>query len=99
MSEFLNLKSIDISSITIIGTAINIIYAIIFTILFMVIGTISVGTTIIGSLLMLAPTIIFGTMILTIFQIFTRSYLYNILATKLENIKLKFVENKEKPEK
>ena len=50
MSEFLNLKSIDISSITIIGTAINIIYAIIFTILFMVIGTISVGTTIIGSL-------------------------------------------------
>ena len=33
MSEFVNLKSIDLSSITIIGTVINVIYAIIFTII------------------------------------------------------------------
>jgi hypothetical protein len=95
MSEFVNLKSIDLSSITIIGTVINVIYAIIFTIIFLIMGGISAGTNILGTLLMIAPTIIFGTMIITMFQIFTRSYIYNLLASKLENIKLNFVENKE----
>ena len=95
MSEFLNLKSIDLSSLTIIGTGINVIYAIIFTLILLIVGGVSAGFNTIGSLLMIAPTIIFGTMIVSIFELFTRSYIYNILASKLENIKIKLFENKE----
>ena len=61
MSEFLNLKSIDLSSLTIIGTGINVIYAIIFTLILLIVGGVSAGFNTIGSLLMIAPTIIFGT--------------------------------------
>ena len=80
------LKNIDLSSITIVGTMINtlisIILAIIVLIFFIVIGGgsgLSFGASII-------PALICGTIFLSIPHIFGRSFLYNIITSKINNI-------------
>ena len=86
MSDLKNLKSIDISSITIIGTGIQILFAIILSIILLIaVGIVSSSS--IGGIIYLVPTLIFGTLIFAVFRIFTESYLYNILVSKLNSIK------------
>ena len=80
------LKSIDISSFTIISTGI----ATLFSILISVLIVIALGLIVPNSFMTMAflvPTIVFGTIISSIFIHFSISYLYNILAKKLGFIK------------
>lgn len=94
MSDLKNLKSIDISSITIIGTGIQILFAIILSIILLIaVGIVSSSS--IGGIIYLVPTLIFGTLIFAVFRIFTESYLYNILVSKLNSIKFIIKDEKE----
>ena len=79
------LKSVDISSYTIIATGISVLASVILAIIMVVgIGVLVPNSfAIIGYLI---PTIIFGAMICSIFIYFSESYLYNILTVKLKGI-------------
>lgn len=81
------LKSIDISSYTIIMTGINVLISIILSIIMLAIFTISVPNSFMV-MFYVVPTIIFGTMICNIFTYFTEGYLYNVLSKRLGFIKL-----------
>lgn len=86
------LKSIDISSFTIISTGIAVLFAIIISILI----TISIGSLVPNSFATIAyliPTIVFGTIISCIFTFFSVSYLYNVLSKRFNPIKLDIEEN------
>ncbi len=86
------LKSIDISSFTIISTGIAVLFSIIISILI----TITIGSIVPNSLATIAylvPTIVFGTIISCIFTFFSISYLYNVLSKKFSPIKLDIEEN------
>lgn len=79
------LKSVDISSYTIIATGISVLASVILAII-MVVG---IGVLVPNSFAVigyLIPTIIFGAMICSIFIYFSESYLYNILTMKLKGI-------------
>lgn len=82
----LTLKSIDLSSVTIMGTAINIILsiitAVIITIAISAIGGFNLGM----SIAMLIPTFVCSMIICSIAEIFLESYLYNILASRIKEI-------------
>ena len=94
MSSVKELKSIDLSSYTIISTAIAVLFSIIAAIV-MVIG---IGITNAGALgvsLYLVSTIIVGTFMYTIYNAFCQGYLYNILAKKLNTIQIAFKDDKE----
>ena len=87
MTKLKNLKSIDLSSITIIGTSISFIWSIIFSIviiaiLSMIIGRFDISFAIIGI------AIIFGTLIVSISQYFGVSFLYNFLIKRIKDVKL-----------
>ncbi|WP_407413087.1 hypothetical protein [Methanobrevibacter sp.] len=86
------LKSIDISSFTIISTGIAVLFSIIISILL----TISIGLLVPNSFATIAyliPTIVFGTIISCIFTFFSVSYLYNVLSKRFSPIKLDIEEN------
>lgn len=94
MSSVKVLKSIDLSSYTIISTAIAVLLSIIAAIV-MVIG---IGITNAGALgvsLYLVSTIIVGTFMYTIYNAFCQGYLYNILAKKLNTIQIAFKDDTE----
>lgn len=87
MKNLKNLKSIDLSSMTVIGTSINFIWSIIFAIVLIIglssfIGRFDVSFVIIGI------GILFGTIILSIAQYFGISFLYNFFINKMKNIKI-----------
>lgn len=86
------LKSIDISSFTIISTSIAVLFSIILSILI----TIGIGALVPNSFVTIAyliPTIVFGTIISCIFTFFSVSYLYNVLSKRFSPIKLDIEEN------
>ena len=81
------LKSIDISSFTIISTGVaTLISILVALIIFLTIGILVPNS--IESIAFIVPTIVFGTIIVCIFTYFSISYLYNILAKKFGYIKL-----------
>ena len=87
VTDLKNIKSIDLSSTTIIGTSISFIWSIIFVILLIIalssiLGRFDIGFGIIGI------GIIFGTIILNISQFFGISFLYNLLIKKMKNVQV-----------
>ena len=86
------LRSIDITSYTIITTAISILFSLLASIaLIILIGILSPQS--IGIALYLIPTIIVGTFMWGIYHQFTNGLLFNFLSTKLRNIKIGLDEN------
>ena len=82
-----NLKSVDIESYTIISTGINALISIIVSIILVGLFAAAVPNSF-GVMIYLIPTIIFGTIISSIFLRFTEGYLYNILSGKFGFIKV-----------
>ena len=87
MADLKNLKSIDLSSTTIIGTSISVIWSIIFAILLMITLSSIQGRFDI-SFAIIAVGIIFGTIILSISKFFGISFLYNLLIKKMKNVEV-----------
>lgn len=94
MNKIKSIKSIDLSSITIIGTGIQVLFAILFS-LILLISVAIINVKSLGGIYTLALTIIFGTLAYSIFRIFTESYLYNLLVKKLNPIKITINDEKE----
>lgn len=76
------LKSVDISSVTIMTTAINIVFSIIFSIILVILGGI-VSVNFIAPMVLLIPAIICGTIICSIYKNFIESFLYNVISKKI----------------
>lgn len=91
MKNLKNLKSVDLSSTTIIGTSINVVWSIVFMVVLVaalsaVIGRFDVGFAIFGI------GIVVGTIILSIAQYFGISFLCNFLIKKMKDIKINIPE-------
>lgn len=85
MSDVKTLKSIDISSYTIISTGIGVLFAVLASI----IGLIAIGilsSEAIGVMAYLIPTLIIGTLMASIYASFAEGYLYNWLAKRMNPI-------------
>ncbi|WP_407381415.1 hypothetical protein [Methanobrevibacter sp.] len=81
------LKSIDISSYTIISTGITALISILISLI--IVGAVSIIVpNSFGVMLYIIPTIVFSAIICSIFFSFSEAYLYNILSKKLGCIKL-----------
>lgn len=83
------LKSIDLSSFTIITTAIGVLFSIISAIIM----TVYLGITTpngFGVAIYLISTIVVGTFMYTIYNTFFQGFMYNLLAKKINNIKFVF---------
>ena len=93
MSDTKELKSIDLSSFTIIGTGINIVISILLSIIVIIaIGVISPVN--LGVSIYIVPTIIVGSFMCGIYQFFSNGLFYNLLSAKLRNIKLTVIDDK-----
>ncbi|MDR0900031.1 MAG: hypothetical protein LBM26_00050 [Methanobrevibacter sp.] len=84
MTEKRDVKSLDLSSITIMGTSISFIWAIILSIIILIVFSFMGGFNIALGLIALA--IIFGTLILSISSYFGISYLYNFIVKKIKKV-------------
>ncbi len=94
MSSVKELKSIDLSSYTIISTAIAVLFSIISSIIVVIaIGAMSPAAM--GMSVYLISTIIVGTLMYTTYNTFCQGFLYNILAKKLNTIHIAFEDDKE----
>ena len=87
MDDLKNLKSIDLSSTTIIGTSISVIWSIILVIFLIfalssILGRFDISFAIIGI------GIIFGTIILSISKFFGITFMYNLFIKKMKNVKV-----------
>ena len=79
------IKSIDLSSFTTVITAINLVFSIIATIILSIVITLVIPNS--GSLVLyLIPTIIVGTFMFSIYNIFCDGMFYNLLSKKLKTI-------------
>jgi hypothetical protein len=94
MSNVKNIKSIDLSSATIIGTALNVVFSIIAAIVLLIIMGILGGWNLLSGFITIACGLVFGTAIYCVFQVFAESYLYNILVKKLNPVSLTIKDNK-----
>ncbi len=75
------LKSLDISSVTIMATTISLIFSIIISIIMLVVfGAISLNN--IAIMAFIIPTLIFGTLIVSVYRNFIESWLYNLISKK-----------------
>lgn len=88
------LKSLELSSYTIIFTAIQVLFSVIVAILIALIMGISTPNGF-GVAIYLIPTIIVGTFMYSIYQNFSNGFIYNLLATKMNTIKIAFNDEKE----
>jgi hypothetical protein len=92
MTDLKNLKSIDLSSITTVGTAINFIWGIICSIIIIIsisISSVSIGTFVLGL------AILFAILIISIPYYFGGAYLYNFFINRLKDISLEITEEGE----
>jgi len=87
MADLKNLKSIDLSSITIIGTSINFIWSVVFAILLIITFSLINGAFGIGFII-IGLGIIFGTIIFSIPQYFGIAFLYNFFSKRMKNVKI-----------
>lgn len=81
------LKSIDITSYTIISTVLSVLFSIILSIA-IAIGIVILAPSASGIIPYIVPTIIVGTFMIGIYRYFSEGLFYNVLATKLRNIKI-----------
>lgn len=80
------LKSVDISSYTIISTGVSALISVIVSII--LVGALSVAVPdSFATMLYIVPTIIFGTIVCGIFFSFSEAYLYNVLSKRLGTVK------------
>ena len=93
MSEMKEIKSIDLSSYTIIMTGIAVLFAILSSIV-ITIGIGIISPEYIGICTFIIPTIIVGAFMYTIYNSFSQGLFYNILSTKLNAIKVTLEGNK-----
>ena len=94
MSSLKELKSVDLSSYTIISTAI----AVLFSIISSIILTIGIGITApnaLGGCIYLISTIVVGTLMYTVYNAFCQGFLYNYLSKKINAIQIDFKDDKE----
>ena len=94
MSDIKTLKSIDITSYTIIVTGIGVLFSILLSIL-LIIGIGIVSSESIGIVAYIIPTIIVGTLMCSIYHRFMEGYLYNLLTKKLNPITFELKDGKE----
>lgn len=89
MSNIKILKSLNISSVTIIGTAIHVLLAIIAAVISLIIIGILLpkGLSVIGILI---PGVILASFAYTVYNLFTESYLYNWIAKRMNPIAFQF---------
>ncbi len=81
------LQEIDLTSYTIIFTAISVLFAVILSIVITVLfGILSPGN--IGIALYLIPTLVVGAFMIGIYRYFSEGLFFNLLAKKLKNIKI-----------
>ena len=88
------LRSIELSSYTIIATAI----AVLFSIISSIIMTIAIGITspnALGVSIYLISTLVVGTLMYTTYNTFCQGFLYNTLGKKLNIIQIAFKDEKE----
>lgn len=88
------LKSLELSSYTTIFTAIQVLFSVILAILITLLMGISVPNGF-GVAIYLIPTIIVGTFMYSIYLNFSNGFIYNLLATKMNTIKIAFNDEKE----
>lgn len=81
------LKSIDLSSYTIICTALSVLFSLILAIV-IGIGILILAPTAAEIVIYLIPTLVVGTFMIGIYRYFSEGLFYNLLATKLRNIKV-----------
>ena len=86
------LKSIDLSSYTIISTGVATLISIVIAIIIVGLFAVSVPNSF-GVMIYIFPTIVFGTMISNIFVNFSTGYLYNVLSKRLGFIKFDIEED------
>lgn len=92
MSIVKEIKSIDLSSYTLIMTGIAVLFSILSALVLTIgIGIISPGN--IGIAVFIIPTIIVGTFMYTIYNSFSQGLFYNLLSAKLNAIKFTLEEN------
>jgi hypothetical protein len=87
------LKSVDLSSFTIVTTAIGVLFSIISSILIVIMMGVTTPSAI-GASIYIISTVIVGTLMYTIYNSFCQGFLYNTLAKKINPIKLAFDGNK-----
>lgn len=81
MTAVKRLKSLDISSVTIMATTISLIFSIIISVIMLIVfGAISLNN--LGIVAFIIPTIICGTLIISIYRNFIESWLYNLISKK-----------------
>ena len=81
------LQEIDLTSYTIIFTAISVLFAVIFSIVItLLFGILAPGN--IGIALYLIPTLVVGAFMIGIYRYFSEGLFFNLLAKKLKNIKI-----------
>lgn len=88
------LKSVELSSYTIISTAIAVLFSIIASIV-LIIGFGIISPQAIGASIYIVSTIIVGTLMYTTYNAFCQGFLYNALAKKMNTIKFAFKDEKE----
>ncbi len=94
MNKIKELKSIELSSFTIISTAIAVLFSIVSSLLLIIaIGIASPSA--IGVSIYLVSTIIVGTLMYNIYNAFCQGFLYNLLAKKFNVIQITFKDEKE----
>jgi hypothetical protein len=94
MSEFKELRSIELSSFTTITTGIAVLFSIIAAIIFSIYFALIVPNGA-GIIIYLIPTIIVGTFMCTIYNAFCEGLIYNLLAKKLKTIAVEIKDGKE----
>lgn len=81
MTTVKRLKSLDISSVTIMVTAISIIFSIIISIVLLIaMGIVSVNY--VGVIGFLVPSLICGTIVVAVYRSFIEGFLYNVISKK-----------------
>lgn len=81
MTTVKRLKSLDISSVTIMATTISLIFSIVISIIMLIVfGAISLNN--LAIMAFIVPTIICGTLVVSVYRNFIESLLYNIISKK-----------------
>ena len=94
MSSVKELKSVDLSSYTIISTAIAVLFSIISSIILVIaIGVLSPASM--GISIYLVSTLIVGTLMYNTYNSFCQGFLYNTLSKKLNTIQIALKDDKE----
>lgn len=94
MSDVKILKSIDITSYTIMGTGIGVLFSVLFSIILLIaMGILNAQS--IGVVAYIIPTIIVGTIMCSIYNRFAEGYLYNWLTKRMNPITFELNDEKE----